>query len=643
MSAALTIPPIEPDQDRLSAALAYAAAGWYIGPTVTSNGKHAGSVLQKGWPAKTSRDPEVIASWFAGTDHGLFLHAGRSGAVIIDVDQSDNLHDDIRRAVTELRRVPFQQTRPDIDPGRGHLIFRQPAGRILGNSVGSLGKGWGEIRGKNGIIVVAPTPHPNGGEYRWLITGVVPELPSYVASHIPDALDAADAATDEQVRQFFSTHTGGSRPELLDVHAQSFMSKVREGESRHMSMCGHLAGALKEAAAGLLDARTAADTLENLYLPAIGKPGIGKQGESRTGAKARNEWAGLLAWAVAQAQAADPDKTCARTREKIPPLGTHQHPAASADPFSKSISFAQLDGMSFRAPSYLVPKVIVLGGVVLLAGAPKIGKSHLALGIGLSVAQGGSALGGFDVTRTGPVLFISLDDTSAARAQDRARTINHGRPLPATMTLHTEHNLGRGEQARDNLARYLQGRGEGTVLVVIDTMTHLRADRGHTESVYDADVRFMAIIRTLVPDNPDTTFLGLAHIRKQAADDGLQAVSGTYGITGGADSVITLTGNRHAPGRAIEVINRDDAGGEYALRFTDHGLILTDDDPHDPALFMSHDDGLVYEALAKGGGPLTAVEVGQMLPGVTKIGDRLTRLVRHGAARRVRRGTYEAL
>jgi hypothetical protein len=29
-----------------------------------------------------------------------------------------------------------------------------------------------------------------------------------------------------------------------------------------------------------------------------------------------------------------------------------------------------------------------------------------------------------------------------------------------------------------------------------------------------------------------------------------------------------------------------------------------------------------------------------MLPGVTRVGDRLSRLVRHGAVRRVRRGTY---
>ena len=71
-------------------------------------------------------------------------------------------------------------------------------------------------------------------------------------------------------------------------------------------------------------------------------------------------------------------------------------------------------------------------------------------------------------------------------------------------------------------------------------------------------------------------------------------------LPGGADSVITMTGKRHAPVRAIEVINRDDAGGQYALRFTNYGLTFTNDDPHDPTRLMSHDDGLVYKALVKG-------------------------------------------
>jgi RecA-family ATPase len=49
-------------------------------------------------------------------------------------------------------------------------------------------------------------------------------------------------------------------------------------------------------------------------------------------------------------------------------------------------------------------------GCILLAGPPKVGKSWLTLGLGLSVASGGKALGRIDVT-AGQVLYLALEDT----------------------------------------------------------------------------------------------------------------------------------------------------------------------------------------------------------------------------------------
>jgi hypothetical protein len=633
----LTVPLITSELGMLGAALEYAQAGWYITPARRCT-KDPGSVLGKGWQTRTSRDPEVIVSWYAGTDHGIALHAGRSGAIVLDIDNPANLHEDIRRAVTEHGLVPFQQTRPDTDPGRGHLIFQQPDGRMLGNGVGTLGKGWGEVRGKNGVIIAAPTEHPDGGRYWWHTAGPVPVLPRYVADHLTDAVDADAPATDEQVRRFLDGHRDAERVELLDVHVHSFAKKVTTGESRHDTMVGALTGALKEAAAGLIDASAAADTLGGLFLSAVVKPGVGKQGAARSPAQARSEWAGILAWAVAQAAAADPAATRARAAEKIPPQPT----AVDADPFANAITFAELDTKTYPAPTYLVDKILPRGGITLLAGAPKIGKSYLALGVALAVAQNGTALGRLQVNNPGEVLFISLDDQNPARAQQRARQIGKG-PLPSAAVLHVEPNLGRGEQARDAIGRYLN-RHPQTALVVIDTLTHLRGDRGSTEGVYDADVRFMATLRTLL-DGARYTILCLAHVRKERADDGVMAISGTYGVTGGADSLIILTGNRHATGRAIEVVSRDDEGCELALTFTEHGLFVTDEDPHDPALFLVPDDARVYRAVKDfGEGGVTAAELTGALgaTGGTKTGDRLARLAKHGVLRRLGRGRYAA-
>src|SRR4029453_991498 len=81
----LTVPLITSELGMLGAALEYAQAGWYITPARRCT-KDPGSVLGKGWQTRPSRDPEVIVSWYAGTDHGIALHAGRSGAIVLDID-----------------------------------------------------------------------------------------------------------------------------------------------------------------------------------------------------------------------------------------------------------------------------------------------------------------------------------------------------------------------------------------------------------------------------------------------------------------------------------------------------------------------------------------------------------------------------
>jgi hypothetical protein len=318
---ALTVPAITDNMSNLEASLAYANAGanagWYVGPAERGS-KHPGSVLGKNWQHKTSRDPQMLISWFAGTDHGVFLHAGRSGAIIFDVDHPDRLPAPIRQAIAQYA-PPYQSTRHD-HPGRGHYVFAVPEGRRLSNSLGELAGGWGELRGENGVIIVAPSVHKeDGGRYQWLHTGPVPTLPGYLASRLPEATEAADAATDAQVAAFLTEYRQSARPELLDIQLHAWQKKVRAGASRHSTVMGHLAGAMKEARAGLVDAQLVADTFQSVFEPAVMADPIGPdQGKPRSLAEARSEWAGILAWAVAQGLASDPAETRARVEREVP-------------------------------------------------------------------------------------------------------------------------------------------------------------------------------------------------------------------------------------------------------------------------------------------------------------------------------------
>jgi hypothetical protein len=109
VSGELAVPDLDPDVDTLTAALAYVEGGWYVG-RVRRGSKNPGSRLGERWPTGTSRDPKTIIGWFIGTDDGVFLHRGRSGAVVLDVDNPDQSPDFLTEAFTAAP-APCQSTR----------------------------------------------------------------------------------------------------------------------------------------------------------------------------------------------------------------------------------------------------------------------------------------------------------------------------------------------------------------------------------------------------------------------------------------------------------------------------------------------------------------------------------------------------
>lgn len=320
----LTIPTID-GLDALNAACAYARAGWYVGP-VQPGTKHPGSILGRGWQSKTTRDPQIIAdTWIEHPDAGVFLHVGRSGGIVLDVDTPINLPDILTEALTETP-APFQYTRRN-DLARRHYVYTQPTGRRFGNGLGNLPAGWGDIRGVNGVIIVAPSQHPDPeGHYAWGRTGNVPELPATIARALTDTTDTADVASDATIRAFITEHTSGDNRAQVDAWVATFNRYVREGDSRHQRATSILTGALKEAAAGYYPAAHAEQQLREAFLTAVTSDGVSeKQGKARSPHAALNEWRGILAWAVAQARAADPEKARERAELHAPTINLDQY------------------------------------------------------------------------------------------------------------------------------------------------------------------------------------------------------------------------------------------------------------------------------------------------------------------------------
>ena len=86
------------------------------------------------------------------------------------------------------------------------------------------------------------------------------------------------------------------------------------------------------------------------------------------------------------------------------------------------------------------PRVAVDGllpeGLTFMAGAPKLGKAWLCLGLAIAVASGGRALGNIHVER-GDVLYLALED-NARRLQDRLRLLLNGEAPPEGLHLELE-------------------------------------------------------------------------------------------------------------------------------------------------------------------------------------------------------------
>jgi hypothetical protein len=287
----ISVPSNTENMTVLEAALAWAANDFFILP-IDPKTKHAGSVVGVGWPEKSSRDPQQIEKWFQpGTTYGLAIHLGKSGAIAFDVDNPSQLPHRLREWIM-LENVPFQSTRTN-DPLRGHYIFATPQGSNYGNSKGLLKGAWGEVRGKNGIIVVSPTPHSKhaeGGQYVWKRTGIVPLLPYALQRMLPEArYQSVQSIEMAEAESFFTTHSNEDFEQLLETRLADSRSWFLGG-SRHDACRNLLLVCMKDARAGLCKAKTSVEAIANLFVSV----------------KPQDEWSSprefieMTLWAIAQ-------------------------------------------------------------------------------------------------------------------------------------------------------------------------------------------------------------------------------------------------------------------------------------------------------------------------------------------------------
>lgn len=221
-----------------------------------------------------------------------------------------------------------------------------------------------------------------------------------------------------------------------------------------------------------------------------------------------------------------------------------------------------LDRQVFPALSWVVPGIIP-EGMSIIAGSPKVGKSWLTLHIALQVAHGGHALGGIPVGDPRPVLLLALED-GHRRLQARARhLLGTADTIPAGLDIITD---GKPFPLIDTIAAWLDEHGHQQPLVVVDTFGKLRPPSPPQQQAYQADYAYAGTLKALVDAHPGSALAAVHHTNKRGAEgDFLDAVSGTQGIAGAADTTIVLRRNRQEDDAILSVTGRDVDEAEYVL------------------------------------------------------------------------------
>ena len=204
----------------------------------------------------------------------------------------------------------------------------------------------------------------------------------------------------------------------------------------------------------------------------------------------------------------------------------------------QTIDADTLQSTAYEPVSFVVDDLLSQG-LHLLAGAPKIGKSWLALWLAVTVAKGES-IWGMGV-KQGTTLYLCLED-STLRIQNRLFEITEDAPASVHFSTNSD-TLGKGLE--EQLCAFLSEHPD-TVLVIIDTLQMIRGT-GY-DNTYANDYRDLSVLKRIA-DAHGIAILLIHHLRKELADDVFSRISGTTAISGAVDSSFTLVEDSAAAAR----------------------------------------------------------------------------------------------
>ena len=316
----------------------------------------------------------------------------------------------------------------------------------------------------------------------------------------------------------------------------------------------------------------------------------------------------------------------------VTPIADYELRSASSPRFTM-ISTSDLLALDFPPIRWVVPGYVP-EGLSILAGRQKLGKTWLAMDWAIAVATGGAAMGSI-FCEVGDVLYVDLEN-GHRRIQGRISTL-----FPSARNRPDLARLGWVSEAPDLNKGFIPALEDWRTsvaaprLVVIDVLQRIKPAGKAGQTSYESDYDAMAALQRWATEHR-IAVVCLHHTRKGGADDPLEALSGSNGLSACADTTLLL--DRDGNGITLYVRGRDVAERESALTFTG-GLWNVTGEASD--VRRSSERGNILAALEEASEPLSP----KVIADVTGMGHGNIRRLLHsmmkaGEVRRSGRGSY---
>jgi hypothetical protein len=475
-SASLAVPLTD---ERLTWALSWARRGFHVFPC-EPNGK---APTIKGWQEVATTDEATIRRWWADSpDANIGLALYKSGHAALDLDRKHGVDGVASLGELEFERGGLPETLEIETPSGGrHLIVR---GRLASRT--KLRPGL-DVRGE-GALVVAAGSAIAGKPYR-IVKDLPPAAcPDWFVALAGEARERDRGARVQLVEPDLPWNVAAfesflrARPPAAEGTRNDTAAKLIAGRANDLGVSAETATAL---AAEHWNARNE-PPLEAEELKLAIRSGM-TSAENDFGARASplDPWSGLdLSNVVCLAS----HREKAEIPEDVPDVRDEEGDLAEwgwlrAADYVREVAHPEplVDGLLFRV------------GVAMLVGAPDLGKTAVALDLGLAVAAGDETWQGRTLYAGGPVVYLACEGAPALTQRLEAWARRHGRDLPHDFIGVPEGEHLASEEARARLTRRL-GKVRPAV-VFIDTLSS--ATPGMKENDQDQATALMSYARGL--------------------------------------------------------------------------------------------------------------------------------------------------